>query len=154
MVHSGFVLFLYAVVSGRLAHFRDVPFFILFYTGLSVPELDCLEKCREMEAECRKLWMRAMSYSPKLACYCTHWNEFTPAEWASMLVDNRNLINVAPVHLLGFKEWGFILNYPPTLIEHCPVINDFPANAWNALLKIYPWFSTYRENSQTPDRQG
>ena len=114
------------------------------YIGLSETEQACLEKCREMEDECRNMWVRAMGFSPKLACYCTHWSDFKPSDWARMLVDNREIINIAPIHLLSCKEWSFVLMYQPVLIDHCPIVNDFSADTWEALTQKYPWFHKYR----------
>ena len=115
--------------------------------GLSQPEQDCLKKCCEAEAQCRSMWIRAMSFAPKLACYCTHWSDFTPAEWVKIVVDNRDLISIAPIHLLQCEEWGLILRCQPSLIDYCPasVLNSFPAKVWQVLVEEYPWFQKYRE---------
>ncbi len=109
------------------------------YTGLSESEKSCLKKCQAMEAECRDLWIRAIEYSPRLVCYCRHWYDFTPRDWATLLATQSNLINIAPLHLLGFDEWFKILFHQPSLIEYCPLLDDFPQKYWSSLKKLYPW---------------
>ena len=113
------------------------------YTGLSEAERDCLRDCLKMEAECRSLWIRAMYFSPKLAAHCTRWSEFTPMDWAKLLADNAQFIDIAPLHKLGSAEWFLILSHQPALIEKCPITDEIPEKYWNALLKDYPWFKKY-----------
>ena len=108
-------------------------------TDLTIPEQTCLDKCLQMEAECRGLWIRAMEYSPRLAAYCPHWHDFTPSEWAALLVSNREFVSIAPLHLLGADEWFRILCRQPALIEHCPLIGSFPAGYSEELQRLYPW---------------
>ena len=115
---------------------------------LTVQERDCLEQCRKMDAECRRMWIRAMEYSPRLARYCSHWHDFTPMDWADLAAHNKDFINIAPLHEFSGAEWYIVLNRQPLLIEHCPVIDDLPPNYWDALLKEYPWFETYRKKTK------
>ena len=115
---------------------------------LTVQERDCLEQCRKMDAECRRMWIRAMEYSPRLARYCSHWHDFTPMDWAELAAHNKDFINIAPLHEFSGAEWYIVLNRQPLLIEHCPVIDDLPPNYWDALLKEYPWFETYRKKQK------
>ena len=114
-------------------------------TGLTGPEQDCLNQCRKMEADCRRLWIRALEFSPKLANYCSHWHDFTPMDWADLVAHNSFFITIAPLHKFGGAEWYIILNRQPSLIEKCSIIADFPENYWRALLEIYPWFKEYRD---------
>ena len=106
---------------------------------LSEVELDCLDQCRKMEAECRSLWIRAIDFSPRLASYCPHWHDFTPPEWAILVAHNRDFINIAPLHLLGWKEWYIILEHQIALIDKCTILEEFPEASWNALQRKYPW---------------
>ncbi len=115
-------------------------------TNLTDREQNCLDKCRKMEAECRRMWLRAMEFSPRLAAYCHHWHDFTSMDWADLLAHNTDFINIAPIHELGGAEWFIILGRQPLLIGKCPIINDFPENYWQSLLKDYPWFESYRKN--------
>ena len=87
---------------------------------LTVQERDCLEQCRKMDAECRRMWIRAMEYSPRLARYCSHWHDFTPQEWAALVAENSEFINIAPVHLFKGREWYMILTRQPELIDKYP----------------------------------
>ena len=96
-----------------------------------------------MEAECRSMWLRAIDFSPRLAAYCPHWHDFTPMEWAKLLSENSDFINIAPLHLLGSKEWFIILSHQPALIDNCPIRDDFPESYWQVLLKQYPWFKKH-----------
>ena len=112
-------------------------------TTLTEPELNCLKKCREMEAECRSLWIRAMEFSPRLASYCPHWHDFTPPEWSILIAKNSDFINIAPVHLFGFREWYMILSCHPALIDQCPILDKLPEATWNALQKQYPWLQKH-----------
>ena len=107
--------------------------------ALTEAEQRCLDKCRQMEAECRSLWIRAIEYSPRLASYCPHWHDFTPQEWAILLAENSCFAAIAPLHLLGVREWYIILNRQIALIEKCPILNDFSDACWNDLQKRYPW---------------
>ena len=115
-------------------------------TNLTLPEQDCLDKCREMDAECRRMWVRAMEFAPRLAGYCPHWHDFTSMDWADLLSHNKDFINIAPIHEFAGAEWYIVLSRQPSLIEKCPMINDVPENYWQSLLGYYPWFEDYRKN--------
>ena len=89
-------------------------------SALTEDEKRYLEKCRQMEAECRSLWVRAIGFSPQLASYCPHWHDFTPQEWAALVAENSEFINIAPVHLFKGREWYMILSRQPALIDKYP----------------------------------
>ena len=75
-------------------------------------------------------------------------DDFTPMDWAYLAAHNKDFINIAPLHEFSGAEWYIVLNRQPLLIEHCPVIDDLPPNYWDALLKEYPWFETYRKKQK------
>ena len=89
-------------------------------SALTEDEKRYLEKCRQMEAECRSLWIKAIEFSPQLASYCPHWHDFTPQEWAALVAENSEFINIAPVHLFKGREWYMILSRQPALIDKYP----------------------------------
>ena len=89
-------------------------------SALTEDEKRYLEKCRQMEAECRSLWISAIGFSPRLASYCPHLHDFTPQEWAALVAENSEFINIAPVHLFKGREWYMILIRQPELIDKYP----------------------------------
>ena len=89
-------------------------------SALTEDEKRYLEKCRQMEAECRSLWIKAIEFSPRLASYCPHLHDFTPQEWAALVAENSEFINIAPVHLFKGREWYMILTRQPELIDKYP----------------------------------
>ena len=92
--------------------------------ALTEAEQRCLDKCRQMEAECRSLWISTIGFSPRLASYCPHWHDFTPQEWAKLVAENSEFINIAPVQLFEGSEWYMILARQPELIDRDPGIID------------------------------
>ena len=126
------------------------------YSGLTERELSCLQKCRQMEAECRSLWIRAMEYSPRLASYCPHWHDFTVIEWVEILSNQKDLINIAPQHLFNELDWLQILRHQPALIEYCPMIDDFSEEYFEELQNLYPWLErkTVRAKCDKCDKSG
>lgn len=117
-------------------------------SNLTLPEQNCLNKCRKMEAECRHLWLRAIEFSPRLARYCSHWHDFTPLDWADLVAHNKDFINIAPLHSFGKSEWYIVLKRQPMLIEKCPADDVFPDGYWQSLLQDYPWFEKYRKKQE------
>ena len=126
------------------AHFRDVPFFVTQgermeeYNHLSEEERDHVLQCLRMEADCRDLWIKAIQCSPRLGNFCKYWHNFTTLDWARLLSNNIQFLNMAPLYKMSAAEWFIILNKQHSLVNICPVINEMPDEYWNLLLQKYP----------------
>ena len=86
------------------------------------PKLDWLNKCREMELECNRIWIKAIEFSPQLARYCKRFNDFSTGQWAVLLSHCPEFINIAPLHKLSAGEWTHILYWQPQLEAECPIM--------------------------------
>ena len=108
------------------------------YDHLSEEERDRVLQCLRMEADCRDLWIKAIRFSPKLGTYCNCWHNFTTLDWARLLSDNIQFLNMAPLHKLNAVEWLIILNKQPSLIDICPLTDEMPDSYWQILQQKHP----------------
>ena len=108
------------------------------YANLSEEEKERLTQCLRKEADCRDLWIKAIQFSPKLGTYCNYWHNFTTLDWARLLSNNIQFLNMAPLHKMNTAEWLIILNKQPSLIDICPVADEMPDSHWKILLRKSP----------------
>ena len=87
--------------------------------------LDWLNKCRKMEIECNRIWLKAIEFSPKLAHYCKRFNDFSTGQWGVLLSHCPEFINIAPLHELSASEWTHILCWQPQLETECKIKDQF-----------------------------
>ena len=130
MAHSDVVGFFDAVRGVRADTAKECAFFIFGRTNmddLTDSELNNLFTCRQMETECKSLWLRAIADAPKLARYCRWIHDFTTGDWAVLLSHCPEFINIAPLHELSVNEWVLILSYQPQLASECRLQKKFSA---------------------------
>ena len=108
------------------------------FAGLTEEEIERVQRCLWLEFDCRDSWIKAIQFSPKLAAYCNCWHNFTTMDWARLLSDNIQFINMAPLHKMTFAEWVVVLNKQPSLIDHCPISDEMPDFVWSKIQQKYP----------------
>ena len=118
------------------------------YNHLSEEERNRVLQCLRMEADCRDSWIKAIQFSPRLSTFCKCWHNFTTLDWARLLSNNIQFLNMAPLHKMSTAEWFIILNKQPSLVNVCPVIDEMPDEYWNLLLQKYPHLKRKADNGK------
>ena len=108
------------------------------FAGLTEEEIKRVQRCLWLEFDCRDSWIKAIQFSPKLAAYCNCWHNFTTMDWARLLSDNIQFINMAPLHKMTFAEWVVVLNKQPSLADRCPISDEMPDFIWSKIQQKYP----------------